>query len=299
MNLFLHRTQSYIDVDDETENKHSLIPIDGANELGEEEEQTGSELTINIERASKKCRKDFNKFQKGDKEGVDKILTFLKDKNMDKKQAGELDFFFASACEGTKRLPRHLRLKVKAEVMKAVIIAENECLDHEQFRSPTPSINCEIAGCSSRTTPSPARQTSTPSPAYPQSSTPSPFTPFYPSTCQNQAQENTGCIKMIVAVLKLIIFTSMVNRIINSSINERVTQQVYDIYLQMFDVCTLRHTAHIKAIVQFLPYSAQQVRCDGLHSRGNSVLQIRYAHELWWHKQPVLHVTPKEIVTRG
>ena len=84
-----------------------------------------------------------------------------------------------------------------------------------------------------------------------------------------------GCIKMIGAVLKLIIFTSMVNRIINTSRNERVTLQVYDTYLQMFDVCTLRHTAHIEAIVQFLPYSAQQVRCDGLHSHGNSVLQIR------------------------
>jgi len=66
---------------------------------------------------------------------------------------------------------------------------------------------------------------------------------------------------MIGAVLKLIIFTSMVNKIINTSRNERVTQQVYDTYLQMFDV--------------FLPYSAQQVRCDGLHSRGNSVLHIR------------------------
>ena len=54
---------------------------------------------------------------------------------------------------------------------------------------------------------------------------------------------------MIGAVLKLIIFTSMVNRIINTSRNERVTQQVYDTYLQMFDVCTLRHTAHIEAIV--------------------------------------------------
>ena len=99
---------------------------------------------------------------------------------------------------------------------------------------------------------------------------------------------------MIGAVLKLIIFTSTVNRIINSSRNERVTQQVYDTYLQMFDVT---HTAHIKAIVQFLPYSAQQVRCDGLHSCGNSVLQIRYAHGLWWHKYFVLHVTPKEVVT--
>ena len=148
-------------------------------------------MSINIESTSKKCRKDFNKFQKGDKEGVDKILTFLEDKNKDKKQAGELDFFFASACESTKRLPHHLQLKVNAEVMKAVINAETECLDHEQFRSPTPSINCEIAGCSSRTTAPPARQTSTPSPAYPQTSTPSPVMLFYPSTGQNQAQENT------------------------------------------------------------------------------------------------------------
>jgi len=75
--------------------------------------------------------------------------------------------------------------------MKAVINAETECLDHEQFRSPTPSINCEIAGCSSRTTTSPARETSTPSPAR-QTSTPSPVTPFYPSTGQIQAQENTS-----------------------------------------------------------------------------------------------------------
>ena len=104
---------------------------------------------------------------------------------------------------------------------------------------------------------------------------------------------------MIGADLKLIIFTSMVNRMINTSRNERVNQQVYDACLQMFDVCTLRHTAHIEAIVQFLPYSAQQVRWDGLDSRGNSVLQIRYAHGLWWHKDFVFHVTPKEVVARG
>ena len=86
---------------------------------------------------------------------------------------------------------------------------------------------------------------------------------------------------MIGAIFKSIMFTSMVNRIINTSRNERVTQQVYDTYLQMFDVYTLRHTAHTEDIVQFPPYSAQQVRCDCLHSRGNSVLQIGYAHGLW------------------
>ena len=41
---------------------------------------------------------------------------------------------------------------------------------------------------------------------------------------------------MIGAVLRLILFTSMANIITNTSTNERVTQQVYDTYLQMFDV---------------------------------------------------------------
>ena len=109
---------------------------------------------------------------------------------------------------------------------------------------------------------------------------------------------NTGCNEMIGAVWKLIIFKSMVNRILHISKNERVTLQVYDTCPQMFDVCTLHHTAHITALVQFLPYSDQQVRYDGLHSSGNSVLQIKYAHRLWWHKNFVLHVTPKEVVTR-
>jgi len=39
---------------------------------------------------------------------------------------------------------------------------------------------------------------------------------------------------MIGAVRKLIIFTAMVKRLINSSRNERVTLQVYDTCLQMF-----------------------------------------------------------------
>ena len=34
MNFFLHRTQSNVDVDDDTENEDSLISIDGANRLG-------------------------------------------------------------------------------------------------------------------------------------------------------------------------------------------------------------------------------------------------------------------------
>ena len=66
---------------------------------------------------------------------------------------------------------------------------------------------------------------------------------------------------MIGAVWKLIIFTSMVNRIINTSSNERIILLVYDTCLQMLDVCTLGHTAHIEAMVQFLPHSDQHVRC--------------------------------------
>jgi len=42
------------------------------------------------------------------------------------------------------------------------------------------------------------------------------------------------CIKMTGAVWKLITFTSMVKRLINTSRNERVTLKVYDTCLQMF-----------------------------------------------------------------
>ena len=45
---------------------------------------------------------------------------------------------------------------------------------------------------------------------------------------------------MIGAVWKLIIFTSMVKRLINTSRNERVTLQVYDACLQMCDFFGLR-----------------------------------------------------------
>jgi len=42
---------------------------------------------------------------------------------------------------------------------------------------------------------------------------------------------------MIGAVLKLIVFTSMVNRIINTSRNERVTQQVCDTNVRCKSEC--------------------------------------------------------------
>ena len=51
--------------------------------------------------------------------------------------------------------------------------------------------------------------------------------------------------QMTGTVGKLIIFTSVVNRIVNTGRNERVTLQVYDKCLQMLDVCTPHHRAHI------------------------------------------------------
>jgi hypothetical protein len=62
---------------------------------------------------------------------------------------------------------------------------------------------------------------------------------------------------MIGAVWKLVMFTNMANRIINTSSNERIIVQVYDTCAQIFDVCTLGHTAHIEAIVQILPHTDQ------------------------------------------
>jgi hypothetical protein len=144
MDLFLHRTQSNVGVDDDTEDEDSLrIPIDGENQL-EEEEQTGSEVSMNIQRAKRKRRKDLNKFQTCNKEGVDKI-HFLKKKIRIRSRQESLTCSLQVHVKALKCLPRHFQLKVKAEVMKAVINAETKCLDHGQFRNPTIDINHEIA----------------------------------------------------------------------------------------------------------------------------------------------------------
>ena len=104
--------------------------------------------------------------------------------------------------------------------------------------------------------------------------------------------KNTGYIKMIGAVLKLIIFTSMVKRIISTSRNERVTQQVRDTYRQMFDVCTLRHTAHIEAIVQFLPYSAPCRPCPW-PARSPDLTPCDYF--LWGYVKDKVFVPPQPV----
>nr|CAD7463127.1 unnamed protein product [Timema tahoe] len=124
-------TQSNVDIgeySEENEDSSGLMGGDNQNE----EAQTWPELKNKRESGGQKSREAFNKFKKSlDKEGdVDKVIKFLQDKNNAKKRPGELDFFFASACESTKRLHRRLQLKVKEEVMKAIINAETECLDH-------------------------------------------------------------------------------------------------------------------------------------------------------------------------
>jgi len=111
----------------------------------------------------------------------------------------------------------------------------------------------------------------------------------------------TGCIKMIGAVLKLIMFTSMVNRIINTSRNERVTQQVYDTYLQMFDVCTLRHTAHIEAIVQFhtkrFLLRSRHYRFVPSQTEREEGSGIAHAHKTWTPTVSCLFLTISQHVS--
>ena len=73
---------------------------------------------------------------------------------------------------------------------------------------------------------------------------------------------------MIGAVWKLIIFTSMVKRLINTSRNERVTLQVYDTRLQMFlffglrrKDCLTRSTlsSHTRGCPAFFPLQRHPV----------------------------------------
>lgn len=89
---------------------------------------------------------------------VDKVITFLKEKKGDGKQRGELDYFFASACESTKLLPRRLQLRVKQQIMATILNAEMECLDSESSSITSPSPTPVIPG------PSPTSGFNTPSP---------------------------------------------------------------------------------------------------------------------------------------
>ncbi|XP_031340988.1 uncharacterized protein LOC116169097 [Photinus pyralis] len=83
----------------------------GGNEENEKEETDGGEDKAENEQEgrSRIFRKRNRKLVKENEQDVDKVISFMKEKKQEsKKLLGELDYFFASACESAKRLPRHL-----------------------------------------------------------------------------------------------------------------------------------------------------------------------------------------------
>jgi len=74
-------------------------------EHSQNEENVNLALSNNIESETQKKKHNFDASKKnaGKESDVDKIISFIGNKNQVKKQPGELDFFFASACESTKR----------------------------------------------------------------------------------------------------------------------------------------------------------------------------------------------------
>ncbi|PNF43207.1 hypothetical protein B7P43_G15662 [Cryptotermes secundus] len=123
---FVPRTESNIDVVEETEEREDGV---GLTLDEEEEEQTESAFQNRRESRSKNGRKFGKRFDK--EHNVDKVITFMQEKERDRKQPGELEYFFASVCESTKHLPRCFQLRVKQDVMKAILNAEMECLGTE------------------------------------------------------------------------------------------------------------------------------------------------------------------------
>ncbi|PNF43208.1 hypothetical protein B7P43_G15662 [Cryptotermes secundus] len=120
------QTESNIDVVEETEEREDGV---GLTLDEEEEEQTESAFQNRRESRSKNGRKFGKRFDK--EHNVDKVITFMQEKERDRKQPGELEYFFASVCESTKHLPRCFQLRVKQDVMKAILNAEMECLGTE------------------------------------------------------------------------------------------------------------------------------------------------------------------------
>ncbi len=46
---------------------------------------------------------------------VDKILSFMKERNRPRKELNDVDYFFASAAESVKKLPRGTQIKIKVK----------------------------------------------------------------------------------------------------------------------------------------------------------------------------------------
>ncbi|KAG8246125.1 hypothetical protein J6590_091552 [Homalodisca vitripennis] len=102
--------------------------------------------------------------------GADKIFNFLKSKEQRKRSApvaDELDLFFASVCKTTRRLPRHLQIRIKRQVINTITEAEEEYELLNSLDSPslllTPSpvaISCASTDNGMRDSPSSTSQAS-------------------------------------------------------------------------------------------------------------------------------------------
>ncbi|CAG9763578.1 unnamed protein product [Ceutorhynchus assimilis] len=132
---YIAKKSNVLDPDDE--NSDNVEPIEanddtqGQHEEEEnalEDDQSNSALNSQGPRYNKSFKSNRKNVQKED-DGVQKVITFLNKKESNKNKNGELDYFFASACESTKNLPRYLQLRVKQEIMDAIIKAESEYLN--------------------------------------------------------------------------------------------------------------------------------------------------------------------------
>lgn len=118
----------------------------GIEEKEKEETDSGEDKAENKQEGrSRIFRKRNRKLVKENEQDVDKVISFMKEKKQEsKKLLGELDYFFASACESAKRLPRHLQLRVKREVMNTILNAETESLSSTQASVSAPSSTTNI-----------------------------------------------------------------------------------------------------------------------------------------------------------
>jgi len=168
--FFFYRT--YSNVNNYDGHDSVVNPADEESQIIEEhiQNEENVELSNNIEIETQKKKHNFDTSKKnvGKESDVDKIISFIGNKNHVKKQPGELDFFFASACESTKRLPRRLQLRIKQEVMRAIINAETEFLDQPSATPTSCIVSTETPGHSTMVrldTSSPVSQISIPAPS--------------------------------------------------------------------------------------------------------------------------------------
>ncbi|CAH1114827.1 unnamed protein product [Psylliodes chrysocephalus] len=119
-----------IEANDDTQGQHE------GEENALEDDQSNSALNSQGPRYNKSLKSNRKNVEK-ENDGVQKVITFLSKKESTKNKNGELNYFFASACESTKNLPRYLQLRVKQEKMEAIVKAESEYLNTRPQSSAT------------------------------------------------------------------------------------------------------------------------------------------------------------------